>query len=102
MRQSYPDEDIEFEDEMRIGTRTTLGRKWTPIGVRPVGKQQIGYQYVYLYVSLKPFTGELFALFLPRLDTRVFRHFYRRTEFAIKTANAFDRRWRDGTSPWRK
>ncbi|MGI8493860.1 MAG: transposase [Pyrinomonadaceae bacterium] len=42
MRESYRDEDIEFEDEMRIGTRTALGRKWTPIGIRPIGRQQIG------------------------------------------------------------
>ncbi len=53
---------------MRLGARTALGRKWTPIGVRPCGRQRIGYEYLYLYVSLKPFTGELFAMFLPRLD----------------------------------
>ncbi len=72
MRQSYTDEDIEFADEMRIGTRTRLGRKWTPIGARPVGRQQIGYEYLYLYVSLKPFTGEMFAMFLPRLNKECF------------------------------
>lgn len=53
---------------MRVGTRTKLGKKWTPIGVRPSGKQKIGYEYLYLYVSLKPFTGEMFAMFLPRLN----------------------------------
>lgn len=68
MRNGYGDEEIEFEDEMRLGTRTELGRKWSPIGVRPSGKQKIGYEYLYLYVSLKPFTGELFTMFLPRLD----------------------------------
>jgi hypothetical protein len=67
LRESYSDQDIEFEDEMRIGTRTALGRKWTPMGVRPLGKQQIGYQYLYLYVSLKPFTGEVFALLFAAL-----------------------------------
>jgi len=72
MRNGYRDEDLEFEDEMRVGTRTALGRKWTPLGVRPTGKQKIGYQYLYLYVSVKPFTGELFAMFLPRLDKECF------------------------------
>ncbi len=57
---------------MRVGTRTELGKRWTPRGVRPVGRQKIGYQYLYLYVSLKPFTGELYALFLPRLDKECF------------------------------
>jgi len=57
---------------MRVGTRTELGRKWSPIGLRPHGKQKIGYEYMYLYVSLKPFTGELFAMFLPRLDKECF------------------------------
>ncbi len=60
---------------MRVGTRTQLGRKWTPTGVRPLGTQQIGYEYLYLYVSLKPYTGELFAMFLPRLDKACFALF---------------------------
>jgi len=75
LRAEYADEDIEFEDEMRVGTRTALGKKWTPLGVRPCGRQKIGYEYLYLYVSLKPFTGELFAMFLPRLDKACFSIF---------------------------
>ena len=57
---------------MRVGTRTALGRKWTPMGVRPLGAQRIGDEYLYLYVSLKPYRGELFAMFLPRLDKECF------------------------------
>lgn len=77
MTQGFGDAELEFEDEMRLGTRTELGRKWTPIGVRPTGKQKIGYEYVYLYVSLKPYTGEFFAMFLPRLDKQCFSIFAR-------------------------
>lgn len=84
MRSDYADEEIEFEDEMRLGTRTELGRKWSPIGIRPTGKQKIGYQYLYLYVSLKPFTGELFALFLPRLDKECFALFARERRQTIQ------------------
>jgi transposase len=62
---------------MRVGTRTDLGRRWMPVGVRPTGKQKIGYRYLYLYVSLKPFTGEMFACFLPRLDKVCFNLFVR-------------------------
>lgn len=60
---------------MRLGTRTELGRKWSPFGVRPRGRQQIAYQYLYLYVSVKPFTGEMFAMFLPRLNKQCFNVF---------------------------
>lgn len=84
MTQEFGDEDLEFEDEMRLGTRTELGRKWTPIGVRPLGKQQIGYEYLYLYVSLKPYTGELFAMFLPRLDKQCFGIFAKERSQSLK------------------
>jgi transposase len=60
---------------MRVGTRTELGKKYAPCGVRPKGRQRIGYEYLYLYVSIKPFTGEIFALFLPRLDKECFALF---------------------------
>jgi len=81
---------------MRVGTRTDLGRRWTPSGVRPVGRQQIGYEYLYLYVSLKPLTGEVFALFLPRLDKECFgifvgersRHLKRKTLMIADGATA--------------
>ena len=75
MRSEYADREIEFEDEMRVGRRSGLGRKWSPVGCRPCGKQKIGYQYLYLYVSLKPFTSEVFAMFLPRLDNECFALF---------------------------
>jgi len=69
---------------MRLGTRTELGRKWTPKGVRALGKQQIGYEYLYLYVALKPYTGELFAMFLPRLDKQCFGIFAKERSKSLK------------------
>ena len=60
---------------MRVGTRTELGRKYAPCGTRPLGKQRIGYEYLYLYVSIKPMTGEVVACFLPRLDKICFNLF---------------------------
>jgi len=75
LSKSYAGEDVEFEDEMRLGTRTELGRKYTPLGVRPTGRQRIGYEYLYLYISIKPLTGEIFAMFLPRLDKVCFNIF---------------------------
>lgn len=75
MTADYAAEEVEFEDEMRVGTRTDLGKKYAPCGVRPVGRQRIGSQYLYLYVSIKPMTGEVFAWFLPRLDKICFNLF---------------------------
>lgn len=62
---------------MRVGTRTQLGKKYAPVGVRPAGRQRIGYEYLYLYVSIKPVTGEMLACFLPRLDKICFNLFIR-------------------------
>ena len=85
MRSDYADQEIEFEDEMRLGTRTELGRKWSPVETRPTGKQKIGYEYLYLYVSLKPFTGELFAMFLPRLNKECFGIFMQERSQTIES-----------------
>lgn len=62
-----------FHDELRAGTRTELGRKWTPMGHRPVAPLKIGYESVWLYLSLCPLTGQGYAAFLPRLDSECFR-----------------------------
>jgi transposase len=45
------------------------------IGQRAKGTQKIGYDYAYLYVSIKPFTGEVFALILPSLNKECFNLF---------------------------
>ncbi len=71
---------------MRVGTRTELRRKYTPVGVRPKGKQKIGYEYLYLYVSLKPLTGEIFALLLPRLNKECFNLFIKERSLKLTTA----------------
>lgn len=83
---------MEFQDEMRVGTRTAVGRKWTPSGMRPLGRQKIGSKYLYLDVSLKPFTGEICALFLPRLNKQCFNLFVgeRSKELSEKTLMVLD------------
>lgn len=65
---------------MRYGTRTVLGRGWTPIGKRPSGKMRIGYKYEYLYLALCPKSGDVFALFLPTMQTECYNIFL--SEFA--------------------
>lgn len=60
---------------MRFGTRTEHKRKWTPQGHRPYAPMKIGYEFSYLYVALKPYTGEVFAMFLPYMNSECFTLF---------------------------
>jgi transposase len=60
---AYPPEAILFQDEMRVGNRTELGRKWGPCTHRP------------LFVALAPLTGQVFAMFLPALNKVCFQLF---------------------------
>lgn len=64
-----------FQDEMRFGTRSENKRKWTPQGHRPVAPVKIGYEFSYLYLALKPYTGEVFAMILPYMNTECFEIF---------------------------
>lgn len=57
---------------MRTGTRTELKRRWGPQGHRPITKVKIGYEFVYLYAALNPYTGKLIALLLPRMTKECF------------------------------
>lgn len=60
---------------MRFGTRTENKRKWTPQGHRPISPMKIGYEFSYLYLALKPYTGEVFAMILPYMNTECFTIF---------------------------
>ena len=60
---------------MRVGTRTELKGKWTPQGHRPKAAVKIGYEFIHLFVAIAPFTGKIFAMFLPRLDQQCFALF---------------------------
>jgi transposase len=60
---------------MRVGTRTELKRKWAPQGHRPKAPVKIGYEFIHLFVAIAPFSGKIFAMFLPRLDQQCFALF---------------------------
>lgn len=68
---------------MRTGTRTELGRKWAHMGYRPVAPVKIGYENVYLYLTLRPFTGNGFAAFLPKLDSQQFAWFIEQVQACV-------------------
>ncbi len=75
MSAAFTHKAILFHDELRTGTRTELGRKWGPVGHRPVSPVHIGYESVYLYLALCPFTGQGYAAFLPKLNAEWFGWF---------------------------
>ena len=58
-----------------MGTPTELKRKWTPQGHRPKAPIHIGYECIHLFVAIAPFSGKIFAMFLPRLDQECFALF---------------------------
>lgn len=89
LRADYPDQAILFHDELRTGTRTELGRKWAPMGHRPVAPVKIGYENVYLYLTLCPFTGEGFAAFLPKLDSQQFGWFIEQVQGCVSQKMLF-------------
>ena len=89
MPADYPDEAIFFHDELRAGTRTELGRKWTPAGHRPVAPVKIGYESIYLYLTLCPFTGKGFAAFLPKLNGESFGWFVKQVQDCLSQKGLF-------------
>lgn len=60
---------------MRFGTRTDLGRRWTAIGIKPLGRQHIGYDYGYLSVAVNPVSGDVKMLILPDMRLESFQVF---------------------------
>ena len=68
-------EQFYFHDELRFGTRTDLGRRWTATGVKPGGSQHIGYDYGYLSVAINPLTGDVKMLILPNMTLESFQVF---------------------------
>ncbi len=60
---------------MRVGTRTQLARKWAPSGHRPKAMVKLGYEFSLLFVAIAPFTGKVFAMFLPALNQECFQLF---------------------------
>lgn len=52
-----------------------MKRKWTPQGHRPKAPVKIGYEFAYLYLALCPYSGKVFAMFLPYMSKECFKLF---------------------------
>ncbi len=71
MKQDHPDKTVEvwFCDEARIGQQGTLTNVWAEKGSRPTAVKQTEYDWVYLFGSANPVTGESSALIGPTVNT---------------------------------
>jgi transposase len=70
---------------MRFGTRTDLGRRWSPKGVKLVGHQHIGYDFGYLSVAINPLAGKIWMLILPNMRWESFQVFLEEFGKQVKT-----------------
>lgn len=57
-----------FQDEGRFGRINDTRRCWMPMPMRPVLGQQVVREYVYSFMAVSPFDGQLSALTLPYAD----------------------------------
>jgi hypothetical protein len=60
---------------MRVATGTELKGKWAPQGHGPKAPIHRGYEWIHLLVAIAPFSGKIFAMFLPRLHQACFALF---------------------------
>ena len=63
------------EDESRMGLHTIQRRKLTGRGIKPQGKVQWDFTYLWLYGAVEPLTGEGFFYEFTHLDTVCFEKF---------------------------
>lgn len=61
------------EDESRFGLMTTLRRRITLKGVKPIIPYQHEFDNTYLYGAVEPLTGDSFFLEFPTLDAQCFQ-----------------------------
>ena len=57
---------------MRLGLKPVTRRVWSPRGRRPLARSRRRYKWLYLYGFVRPHSGEVFWLVLPRVDAKVF------------------------------
>ena len=63
------------EDESRMGLHTIRRRKLTGRGIKPPGKMQGYFTYLWLYGAVEALTGEVFFYEFTHLDTTCFEKF---------------------------
>lgn len=77
MKKAHPTDEVESwcEDEARFGLQPVLRRVWAAKGERPIASVAPDYEWLWMYATAHPATGESFWLSLPRLDTEMTQMF---------------------------
>lgn len=60
---------ILFQDEARFGRINEPVKCWAPKGLRPIVNKQFIREYIYVYATVCPMSGEVFSLILPVCNT---------------------------------
>jgi hypothetical protein len=73
-KEAYPTAKVELwtEDEHRLGLKPVLRRAWGRKGERPAVKVHRRYQRTCLYSFVRPNSGEVHWLILPKANVEVF------------------------------
>ncbi len=74
LKEAYPEAEVQLwaEDEMRLGLKPMVRRVWAPKGKRPTAKTKRRYEWLYVYGFVRPKTGEVHWLILPKVNVEVF------------------------------
>jgi transposase len=72
VKDQHPGKQVEvwFQDEARFGQQGTLTHVWAETGSRPTAIKQTEYDWLYVYASVNPATGESSAIITPTVNTR--------------------------------
>jgi transposase len=74
LKEAYPTAKVELwaTDEHRLGLKPIIRKVWPPIGERPSVKVHQRYEWIYLYAFVRPKTGKVHWLILPKVNVEVF------------------------------
>jgi hypothetical protein len=77
--QKHPGKKVELwvQDEARIGQQGTLTHVWAPTGSRPTSVKQTEYEWVYIFGTVNPVTGQSSAMITPTVNTEYMNHHLR-------------------------
>jgi hypothetical protein len=70
IKEPYPPAKIELwcEDENRLRLKPIVRKVWSAVGERPLVKVHQRYEWTYLCAFVRPKSGELHWLVLPRVN----------------------------------
>jgi DDE superfamily endonuclease len=74
-KNKYDAINIYFQDESRFGLMTKQKRVLVSKGIKPVGKFQHSYKWLWLWGCFSPVTGDAFYWETPQVDNTIFEGF---------------------------